>query len=112
MAIGFSTDVASAILAMDEHWDGWGYAKGLRRLEIPLAARIINLAQVIVAHPVSPGSRSPVTAAEPVAIAVAADADRVVMRVAARSALGGGVALRTGERASGGTVCGSLKVTC
>ena len=47
MAIGFPADVASAIRAMDEHWDGWGYAKGLRRDEIPLAARIINLAQVI-----------------------------------------------------------------
>jgi putative nucleotidyltransferase with HDIG domain len=45
--IGLSERVASAILAMDEHWDGGGYPYGLRREQIPLFAQIIGLAQVM-----------------------------------------------------------------
>jgi response regulator RpfG family c-di-GMP phosphodiesterase len=32
---------------MDEHWDGGGYPEGLKGERIPLAARIIGLAQVV-----------------------------------------------------------------
>jgi putative nucleotidyltransferase with HDIG domain len=45
-ALGVSEPTAIAIRAMDEHWDGGGYPEGLRRDQIPLFARIINLAQV------------------------------------------------------------------
>jgi HD-GYP domain-containing protein (c-di-GMP phosphodiesterase class II) len=44
--LGFSSDTAEAIRAMDEHWDGGGYPGGLTRQDIPLLARIIGLAQV------------------------------------------------------------------
>jgi HD-GYP domain-containing protein (c-di-GMP phosphodiesterase class II) len=46
LAMGFPSQTADAIRSMDEHWDGWGYPDGLRRGAIPIAARIINLAQV------------------------------------------------------------------
>ena len=45
-ALGMSEPTAVAIRCMDEHWDGGGYPEGLRRDQIPLYARIINLAQV------------------------------------------------------------------
>jgi HD-GYP domain-containing protein (c-di-GMP phosphodiesterase class II) len=45
--VGFSAGVAEAIRSMDEHWDGGGYPSGLRGPEIPLAARIIGVAQVV-----------------------------------------------------------------
>jgi len=45
--IGLSENVVEAIRAMDEHWDGGGYPNGLRRLQTPLLARIIGLAQVV-----------------------------------------------------------------
>jgi putative nucleotidyltransferase with HDIG domain len=45
-ALGVSEPTALAIRAMDEHWDGGGYPDGLRGDQIPLYARIINLAQV------------------------------------------------------------------
>jgi len=34
-----------AIRALDEHWDGRGQPRGLRGTEIPLAARVLCLAQ-------------------------------------------------------------------
>ena len=37
----------SAVFTMDEHWDGGGHPRGLRRQQIPLAGRIIGLAQVV-----------------------------------------------------------------
>ena len=46
-ALGLSERTAVAIRAMDEHWDGGGYPKALRRNEIPLYARIVGLAQVV-----------------------------------------------------------------
>ena len=46
-ALGVSERTAAAIRAMDEHWDGGGYPKALRRDEIPLYARIVGLAQVV-----------------------------------------------------------------
>lgn len=46
-AMGFSEATAQAVMAMDEHWDGGGQPAGLRGSDIPLAARIIGLAQVV-----------------------------------------------------------------
>ena len=36
-----------AIASLDEHWNGWGYPKGLRGEAIPLLARIVNIAQYL-----------------------------------------------------------------
>lgn len=43
--LGFPTDTAEAIRALDEHWDGRGQPNGLHGEEIPLLARICGLAQ-------------------------------------------------------------------
>ncbi len=45
--LGFSDATAEAIRALDEHWDGHGQPRGLRGTEIPLAARILCLAQTV-----------------------------------------------------------------
>jgi HD-GYP domain-containing protein (c-di-GMP phosphodiesterase class II) len=45
--IGFPEPVAQAIHSLDEHWNGGGYPDGLRREEIPLFARIMNLSQTL-----------------------------------------------------------------
>jgi hypothetical protein len=45
--IGFPEPVAQAIHSLDEHWNGGGYPAGLRREEIPLFSRIMNLAQTL-----------------------------------------------------------------
>lgn len=45
--LGFSEATADAIRALDEHWDGHGQPYGLRGDEIPLAARILCLAQTV-----------------------------------------------------------------
>ena len=45
--IGFPESVAKAIHSLDEHWNGRGYPDGLRGREIPLFARILNLAQTL-----------------------------------------------------------------
>ena len=60
--LGFSPSTAEAIRSMDEHWDGGGYPKGLRRQAIPLLARIVGLAQVaeIFASDKNPGSAADV----------------------------------------------------
>jgi putative nucleotidyltransferase with HDIG domain len=42
-----SEQTAGAIRSLDEHWDGRGMPDGLRGEEIPLAARILCLAQTI-----------------------------------------------------------------
>src|SRR3954452_18222623 len=41
---------AEAIRALDEHWDGGGVPYGLQGTAIPLAARIMALAQVVEVH--------------------------------------------------------------
>jgi HD-GYP domain-containing protein (c-di-GMP phosphodiesterase class II) len=46
-ALGMSEATAQAVQSMDEHWDGGGHPAGLRGDHIPLAARIIGLAQVV-----------------------------------------------------------------
>jgi HD-GYP domain-containing protein (c-di-GMP phosphodiesterase class II) len=38
-------DLAEAVLAHHERWDGTGYPKGLKGEEIPLVARIIAIAE-------------------------------------------------------------------
>jgi putative nucleotidyltransferase with HDIG domain len=42
-----SEATAQAVQSMDEHWDGGGHPAGLKGERIPLAARIIGLAQVV-----------------------------------------------------------------
>jgi putative nucleotidyltransferase with HDIG domain len=46
-ALGMSEATAQAVQSMDEHWDGGGYPAGLSGDRIPIAARIIGLAQVV-----------------------------------------------------------------
>jgi HD-GYP domain-containing protein (c-di-GMP phosphodiesterase class II) len=45
--LGFSEATAEAIRALDEHWDGHGQPLGLEGTEIPIAARIMCLAQTV-----------------------------------------------------------------
>lgn len=45
--LGFPEATATAILHLDEHWDGRGHPKGLTRDEISLGGRIACLAQTI-----------------------------------------------------------------
>ena len=47
LKLGFSSATAEAIRALDEHWDGHGQPRGLRGAEIPVAARILCLAQTV-----------------------------------------------------------------
>ena len=44
--LGLSQATAGAIYCLDEHWDGLGYPDGLAGDDIPLLARVANLAQV------------------------------------------------------------------
>jgi HD-GYP domain-containing protein (c-di-GMP phosphodiesterase class II) len=46
LRLGFPAETAAAIRSLDEHWNGQGYAEGLRGEDIPLLARIANVAQV------------------------------------------------------------------
>ena len=45
--LGFAPATAAAIRHLDEHWDGGGYPDGLKGDQIPLAARVLNLAQTL-----------------------------------------------------------------
>src|SRR5690349_4510599 len=45
--LGLREGTAEAIRALDEHWDGHGQPEGLRGDEIPLAGRILCLAQTV-----------------------------------------------------------------
>ncbi|MDE3054200.1 MAG: HD domain-containing protein, partial [Gemmatimonadota bacterium] len=47
--LGFPEPTAGAIRSLDEHWCGLGYADGLAGDDIPLLARIANLAQTVEA---------------------------------------------------------------
>ena len=47
LMLGFSEATAEAIRALDEHWDGRGQPRGLQGTEIPLAARVLCLAQTV-----------------------------------------------------------------
>jgi putative nucleotidyltransferase with HDIG domain len=46
---------ASAIHALDEHWDGSGHPDGLRGEQIPLLARVVSLAQTVEIFATSSG---------------------------------------------------------
>jgi putative nucleotidyltransferase with HDIG domain len=54
--IGFAEPVAQAIHSLDEHWNGRGYPDGRRGEEIPLASRIMNLAQTLEVFLVNRGA--------------------------------------------------------
>ena len=54
----FGEDVADAIQALDEHWDGSGQPQGLSGKEIPLYARIALLAQVVDVFHASAGPQA------------------------------------------------------
>jgi putative nucleotidyltransferase with HDIG domain len=45
--MGLSENVAQAIRALDEHWDGNGYSEGRRGKDVPLLARIMNVSQTL-----------------------------------------------------------------
>jgi putative nucleotidyltransferase with HDIG domain len=45
--LGFADPTVEAIRALDEHWDGRGQPYALRRHDIPLFGRILNLAQTM-----------------------------------------------------------------
>ncbi|MGJ5819419.1 HD-GYP domain-containing protein [Paludibaculum fermentans] len=47
LKMGFPSRTAEAIRSLDEHWDGGGYPLGLRADQIPIAARILSLAQTL-----------------------------------------------------------------
>jgi putative nucleotidyltransferase with HDIG domain len=56
--LGFSDATAEAIRALDEHWDGHGQPHGLRGTDIPLAARILCLAQTVEVFHAAGGRRA------------------------------------------------------
>jgi HD-GYP domain-containing protein (c-di-GMP phosphodiesterase class II) len=56
--LGFSEATAEAIRALDEHWDGHGQPHGLRATQIPLAARILCLAQTLEVFHAAGGPRA------------------------------------------------------
>ncbi|HET6866525.1 MAG TPA: HD domain-containing phosphohydrolase [Solirubrobacteraceae bacterium] len=58
LKLGFSGATAEAIRALDEHWDGHGQPRGLRRAEIPLEARILCLAQTVEVFHATAGARA------------------------------------------------------
>ena len=47
LRLGFPEATAEAVRCLDEHWCGLGYPAGRREDEIPLLARIANLAQTV-----------------------------------------------------------------
>ena len=56
--LGFSPQVAAALGALDEHWDGHGHPRSLRGPEIPLLARIMGLAQTLEVFAALEGPRA------------------------------------------------------
>ncbi len=45
--LGMGENVAQAIRALDEHWNGNGYSEGRKRKEIPMLAQIMNVSQTM-----------------------------------------------------------------
>ena len=58
LQLGFPAETADAIRSLDEHWCGLGYARGLAGADIPLLARIANLAQTVEAFHHKSGARA------------------------------------------------------
>ena len=54
--LGFGSNVANAVRAVDEHWDGGGQPKGLSGQQIPLLARVICLAQALEVYTMLDGA--------------------------------------------------------
>jgi putative nucleotidyltransferase with HDIG domain len=61
--LGLPEAAAQAIHSLDEHWNGGGYPDGLRGKEIPLFARIMNLAQTLEVFLVDGGPEAAIDAA-------------------------------------------------
>jgi putative nucleotidyltransferase with HDIG domain len=59
--VGMTEATAQAIRSLDEHWNGAGYPEGLKRNEIPVLARIINVSQTLEAFA---SGRSPAEAVQ------------------------------------------------
>jgi len=47
LQLGFGRGAADAVRSLDEHWDGHGHPNGLKGEQIPVAARVLGLAQVL-----------------------------------------------------------------
>lgn len=62
--LGFPAETAEAIRSLDEHWCGLGYARGLAGDDIPLLARIVNLAQTVEAFHERGGRRAALRVAQ------------------------------------------------
>ena len=45
--LSFGAGVADAVRCLDEHWDGHGQPRGLKGEQIPIAARVLGLAQIL-----------------------------------------------------------------
>lgn len=58
LQLGFPAETVDAIRSLDEHWCGLGYARGLAGADIPLLARIANLAQTVEAFHHKSGARA------------------------------------------------------
>lgn len=61
--LGFPPSTADAVRSLDEHWCGLGYPEGLKEDEIPLLARIANLAQTLEAMHEERGVRGAIAVA-------------------------------------------------
>jgi len=47
LQLGFGRGAADAVRALDEHWDGHGHPRGLKGDQIPIAARVLGMAQIL-----------------------------------------------------------------
>src|SRR5262249_5071891 len=45
--LGFGASAADAVRSLDEHWDGHGHPRGLKGEQIPVAARVLGLSQIL-----------------------------------------------------------------
>jgi HD-GYP domain-containing protein (c-di-GMP phosphodiesterase class II) len=61
--LGFGANVANAVRAVDEHWDGGGQPKGLSGQQIPLLARVICLAQALEVYTMLDGAAAAISVA-------------------------------------------------
>jgi len=56
--MGFGTGAAEVVRALDEHWDGHGQPRRLRGEQIPVAARVLGLAQILEVFAVGNGAHA------------------------------------------------------